>query len=200
MTHQARPTCYRCRRPARACICATISRVPNRTALLVVQHPRERGHPFGTLRIARLGLSRLTIDVASRDATGRTVSTAKPPLAAALLYPCPSASELSTVPPAERPQALVVLDGTWPQARKLLRDNPWIGSLRRVALHDPPPGRYRIRKAPRPGQISTIEAIVAALEVLEPQTPGFEALLAAFEAMIDHQLELSGEPDAPRCT
>jgi DTW domain-containing protein YfiP len=49
-----------------------------------------------------------------------------------------------------------------------------------------------LRKAPMPGALSTIEAIVCALDILEaPQR--FDALLRPFEALIDGQIAAMGE-------
>jgi DTW domain-containing protein YfiP len=52
--------------------------------------------------------------------------------------------------------------------------------------------RYRLRKAPEPGALSTVEAIAQALQTLE--TPvSFEALLRPFEALIEGQIAAMGE-------
>ncbi len=107
-----------------------------------------------------------------------------------LLYPGPAAVRLDTL--EAPPSALVVVDGTWSTAHKLVRDNPWLQALPTVSLAVGRPGRYRIRRAPRPAvQLSTIEAIVMALETLEPDNAGFASLLTAFDGMIDQQLALS---------
>jgi DTW domain-containing protein YfiP len=45
--------------------------------------------------------------------------------------------------------------------------NPLLEALPRVTLGDVTPSRYRLRKAPEPGALSTIEAVVQALNVLE---------------------------------
>jgi hypothetical protein len=58
-----------------------------------------------------------------------------------------------------------------------------------VRLSPASPSRYRIRREPREDFVSTIEAIVQALQVIEPETKGFDALLEAFDSMIDDQLE-----------
>lgn len=177
-----RPTCYRCFRPRVSCICSLVPTVDNRTRVLIVQHPRERTHPFGTVRLARLGLRNAEIHV------GAVCPPCAPP-GAVLLYPSPTTPPIDELP--EPPPALVVLDGTWPSSRSLLRENPWIATLPRVGLRPTSPGRYRIRKAPRPEvQLSTIEAIVAALRAIEPDTVGLDRLLDAFDAMIDHQIDL----------
>ncbi|MDH4016770.1 MAG: DTW domain-containing protein, partial [Actinomycetota bacterium] len=92
----------------------------------------------------------------------------------------------------EQPPALVVLDGTWSQARNLHRANPWLHDLPHYSLRPLAPTRYRIRKAPRPEYVSTLEAIVRALELLEPETRGLDRLLGVFDTMIDRQLAREG--------
>jgi hypothetical protein len=163
--------------------------VCNRTPVVIVQHPRERRHPFGTVRIARLGLHRVDVRVASSTLADRAVCPPCAPPGAALLFPAPDAAPLL---PEAPPSALVVVDGTWPTARRLVRDNPWLQRLPRVRLSPSRPGRYRIRRAPRPAfQLSTIEAVVEALRILEPDTRGLDDLLAAFDRMIERQIALA---------
>lgn len=196
-TDPGRPTCYRCLRPRPCCVCGSIQPVDNRTRVLIVQHPRERRHPFGTARLARLGLRRVEVLVADRDPDGLTRCPPSDPTNAVLLYPAPDARPITTL--TAPPRTLVVLDGTWSTAGKLRRDAPWLHALPTVALAPAQPGRYRIRKAPRPRvQLSTLEAIVAALLALEPDTPGLPRLLDAFEAMIDQQLALERQHRAAR--
>jgi hypothetical protein len=83
---------------------------------------------------------------------------------------------------------LVVIDGTWHQARALFRDHAWLRELPRYRLAPSEPSRYRIRREPAAHCISTIEAIVQALAVLEPELTGTEQLLTAFDGLIDDQL------------
>ncbi|MEX1363546.1 MAG: tRNA-uridine aminocarboxypropyltransferase [Nannocystaceae bacterium] len=192
----ARPTCYRCLRPEVGCVCERITPVDNRTRVVIVQHPRERRHPFGTVRLARLGLGNAEVHVATRgdDDAARCPPCAPP--GAVLLYPGNPATPLSEL--TQTPSALVVVDGTWPSSRGLLRANAWLRALPRVCLTPSSPGRYRIRKAPRPGvQLSTIEAIVEALRILEPGTRGLVELRDAFDGMIDHQIALRARLGRP---
>lgn len=183
-----RPYCYRCDKPEFACLCAKIERLPNRTPLVIVQHKHESRHPFGTVRIAELGLSNLRVHTVA----GWEVSGPNPPSfvpdGAGLLYPGPEARELSSLAPGEHPRALVVLDGTWHQARALLRDHAWLRDLPRYSLEPSEPSRYRVRREPLPTFVSTIEAIVQALTVLEPGLTGQKGLLSAFDHLNDVQL------------
>lgn len=190
-----RPTCYRCLRPQRTCICDRVVPVSNRTAVVVMQHPRERFHPFGTARIARLGLERCELRVCFSPTLEPPVPL---PARSGLLYPGGDAVDLATVAPDAQPEGLVVLDGTWPHARRLFGDHPWLHRLPRYGLRPARPGRYRIRREPALHCLSTIEAIVAALRLLEPETAGLGGLLGAFDSMIDEQIRLRREHRADR--
>ncbi len=186
-----RATCWRCLKPAAACICARVPEVANRTPVFVLQHRHERGHPVGTARLARLGLA----DVEVRDAAGAVPRPALAP-GAALLYPGPRARDLATLDVRERPSQLVVLDGTWRQARQLFRENPWLDELPHVRLAPDAPSRYRIRRQPAEHCVSTVESVVAALRMLEPDTRGLDGLLDAFDALVDAQKAYMDDPAA----
>lgn len=186
----ARESCPRCYRPADLCICHHFSGIPpveNRTGVIILQHPRERFHYLGTARIARLGLARCRLEVAWGE-TGQelTRELALPP-ETGLLYPHTEAIPLALSQPL--PRHLLLLDGTWANARKLYRVNPWLESLPHYRLTPNAPGRYRIRGEPDQQSLSTIEAIIQALKILEPHRSGLDRLMKVFEEMIDAQVE-----------
>jgi DTW domain-containing protein YfiP len=163
--------------------------VTARTRVVVLQHPREATVPIGTARLLELGLSGLErhVGVAFDDespAIRALRAAGAPPI---LLYPGKGARDLALEPPAT-PVTLVVIDGTWWQARKILRKSPALASLPRYALTPRTPSRYRIRREPAPECVSTIEAVVEALGLLEREGASFERLLAPFDAMVEHQL------------
>jgi hypothetical protein len=83
---------------------------------------------------------------------------------------------------------LVVVDGTWWQARKVIRENPELAALPRYSFTPPAPSEYRIRKEPHEAYVSTIEALVHVLGALEADPERFRALLTPFRAMIDMQI------------
>lgn len=187
-----RAVCYRCHKPEITCICSTLPRVENRTPVLVLQHPRERLHPIGTARFASLGLANARVEVAWNAGAREPDRPDWVPDDAALLFPSKHARDLRELPPELRPRALVVLDGTWSTVRTLYRDKLWLHSMPHVRFTPGAPGRYRLRREPQLDYVSTIEAIVEALHILEPETQGFSELLAAFDAMIDKQLTYVG--------
>jgi len=183
-----RPYCYRCFKAASVCVCPTLARVANRTRIHILQHPRERHFPIGTVRFAELGLTACEVEV-NRPWSGEPSRlSAQPPPGAALLFPSPTARAVETLPASQRPSTLVVLDGTWHQVKALLKNNEWLQALPHLYLAEPTPSGYRIRAEPQVHYLSTLEAIVATLRHLEPDTAGFDALLQAFAGMIDTQV------------
>ncbi len=145
---------------------------------------------MGTVRIASLGLAQVAVRVAFAP-------TSEPPAGlppdAALIYPGNDVPQLASLPASQRPPALVFIDGTWPHAHCIHRDNPWLQALPRYQLDPSAAGRYRIRRAPQRHHLSTIEAIVQTLRLVEPDTPGLDGLLTTFESMIDDQLRYIAE-------
>lgn len=154
-----------------------------------MQHPRESDVAINTARLVELQLEQAERHVAIKlgevpALQARLSDPAAPPI---LLYPGPGALDLAVAPPPG-PVTLVVLDGTWWQAKKLFQQNPELASLPRYSLSPRAPSRYRIRREPALHCISTIEAIGEALSLLEPAGFDRDAWLSPFEAMVDHQL------------
>jgi len=59
--------------------------------------------------------------------------------------------------------------------------NPWLTALPKYPLRHPEPSRYSIRKAEKPGQLSTLEATCAAIAQAENSTKNSQPILNAFE-------------------
>ena len=100
----------------------------------------------------------------------------------ALLFPSQSTNEgnLGTLTQSTASTRLLALDGTWRKARKLIHLNPWLNTLPQLTLKAPPQGRYHIRKAEQDGQLSTLEAVCAALTQLDGHSETAAPILDAF--------------------
>lgn len=108
--------------------------------------------------------------------------------------------------------AVIVIDGTWATARKMMRLSVNINRLPRVCFTPPTPSNFRIRKQPKVECYSTIEAIHHTIELMggcgggiAPMASDGDAwaarahdiLLDVFDQMINRQIELAhcGKPD-----
>lgn len=185
-----RRTCYRCFRPEASCYCSALTRIENRTRVIVLQHPRERFHPLGTARILEQSLTRCEVLCAPPAQMGEALAQADVTPRAYLLFPDAEARELETLLPEEHPGELIVLDGTWHHAKTLLRDVPALRSFRRLRFVPQAPSNYRIRKEPDDNYLSTVESVAHVLSRVESGSLAREHLLRAFDFMIDRNIAL----------
>lgn len=202
-----RGTCFACFKAPDFCLCdewRASGQVSNRTAITIVQHPRERNHPLGTVRIARLGLAHcrvVCVGPKEPEAIARTQAAVDDLVkegSVALLYPGPGSTDLTELDEPDFPQSMVVLDGTWHHTKTLLRDIAPLQHLPRVHIQPREASQYRIRREPNRQSLSTIEAIVQALEIIEPHTVGLQRLRRCFNGMIDRQIAAGDKNPAPR--
>ncbi len=213
--------CPRCQKPLALCICDSVTPLESRIALLILQHPQEQDRVLGTARLAaahftdavvRVGLSWPSLS----KALGRPVSD---PSRWAVLY-------LGSAHPAgleaagdiialnrkgevadnqramlSKIEGVVLLDGTWSQAKALWWRNPWMLKCQRVILNPARPSRYgRLRREPRREGLSTIEAAAMLIAGLEKRPDIGVTLNAAFERMLARYREVqASQPElAPR--
>jgi len=181
------------------CYCAHLPTLATRNQVLVLQHPRERDKAVGTAHMASLCLPGSHVAVGVDFSRDRAVERllhdpAAPPI---LLFPSEDAHDLDSAPPSQR-VTLVVIDGTWHQARALLRKNRALLDMPRYGFRPQRPSEYRIRREPRLDYVSTIEAMALALGALERDPARFEALLQPFRAMVDMQLAYAERSTGPR--
>jgi DTW domain-containing protein len=196
---EPRRMCLRCRRPSIVCYCSALPRLDTTTRVVILQHPRERDVAIGTARMASLCLPQASLHVGVRwdehPGLARALGDAsRPPI---LLYPGEGARDILADPPTG-PVTLVVVDGTWSQAKTVVRDNPVLARLPRYAFTAPEPTQYRIRREPRREYVSTIEALMHVLGALEGDAARFRSLLEPFRAMVDAQLDHQARGGQPR--
>lgn len=193
----SRPSCSRCRRPIRVCVCAALVPVESRTRVVFLQHPREARMPVSTCRLAHLSLPNSELHVGlGPEGDARLESIAKEP-GTMLLFPGPDATDVRDL--RAPPSTLIVVDGTWINARKLVVRSPLVAALPRIGFTPLHPSNYRIRREPAPHCVSTIEAVVHVLDALDERPGRFTPILGVFDRMVELQLTFieSGTTAAP---
>ncbi len=135
-----------------------------------------------------LPMSELHVGVSVADSPALVRAMRDPERPPVLLYPGEGAIDVVKNPP-RGPVTLVVVDGTWSQAKKIVKSDPELARLPRYAFTPDRPSEYRIRREPSLECVSTIEALMQVLGVLEGDPNRFRALLAPFRAMVDMQIE-----------
>lgn len=208
------PECPHCQKPMPLCICDSVTPIENRLSLLILQHPQEQDSALATARLLAKHFTDATLRVglswpSLSKALGRPVED---PARWAILYlGSARAADLEAegdvialtrkgeVAEHQRGilrgiEGVVLLDGTWSQAKALWWRNPWMLKCQRVILNPAAPSRYgRLRREPRKDGLSTIEAAATILSSLEKRPDIAETLNASFERMLSRYREVQAE-------
>ena len=202
---EAIPDCPSCHKPLPLCICDSIEPIESRISLLILQHPQEQDRALGTARLTALHFKNAVLRIglswpSLSKALGRPV--ADPSRWAVLYLGSAKVADLETssdivainrkgeIEDNQRAilkdiEGIVLLDGTWSQAKALWWRNAWMLKCQRVILNPAQPSRYgKLRREPRRDGLSTIEAAAMLLAGLQKRPDIAETLNASFERML----------------
>ncbi len=152
--------CPRCLLQLEICVCSVLPRVDARTEIVLIRHVTEQLLTSNTGRFAALALPKSRI-VAYGGGKAFDATLLRAP-GTALLYCSGPARRVPFVP-----ERLIVLDGSFRQARRMYKRVPELRDLPEFSLPAPQITPTRLRRPPLPEGMSTIEAIAAALSALE---------------------------------
>ncbi len=207
-------TCPACRKVLALCVCADIQPIVARTGLLILQHPQEQDKDLGTARLTALHFRDAVFRVGlSWPSLARALGRPADPKRWATLY-LGSADPKALAPGRELLvvdakgkllpcqdtalggiEGIILLDGTWSQAKTLWWRNAWLLKSRRVVLAPARPSLYgKLRREPRREGLSTLEAAGMLLSRLE-QRPEIEAaLVGTFGKLLEKYREKTARP------
>ncbi|XP_061554490.1 tRNA-uridine aminocarboxypropyltransferase 2 isoform X2 [Phycodurus eques] len=196
---ERRPTCSRCRRPQKVCLCPFLPPQPLdvSTCLYIVQHPAEESRVLRTVPLLAACLPPGKCNVI----VGRRFNEAKNPELAEvcrdsrtlILYPGPNSQNLEEL--AQRPGVdavthnIILIDGTWSQAKNIFLKNSILHLPKQVQLNRSLLSQYVIRTQPSNICLSTLECAAVALSILECNDIFQEVLLRPLKALCSFQLE-----------
>lgn len=204
--------CARCLKSENLCVCAEVQPLKTRVHVLILQHPQEPDKDLGSARLANLALPNSTLKIGLswpnlKAALGRETQASR----WVVLYLGSGAKGKSTPVKSDKPtlqfvdrkgvassvpisplelDGIIVLDGTWSQAKALWWRNPWLLKCRRAVLHSPEKSLYReLRKEPRRECLSTIESIADGLTALGEKKEVAASLKNVFSRLLDRKRE-----------
>lgn len=166
--------CAACRLPVRACWCADlVAPHPVRVPVAIVRHWRERLKSSNSVRAIVAAITPVTVYDRGAPDTPFLWSAAP---GDALLWPGDDGVRADPAAVAR----LVVVDGTWKQARKALHHVEGLVHLPRLSLPPRLPTVRRLRRPPTEEAMSTAEAVAHALRVFGDES-GAEHIEAVFD-------------------
>jgi tRNA-uridine aminocarboxypropyltransferase len=196
--------CPHCRKPRDLCVCEGIARIDNKVSLLILQHPQEQDRELGTARLTALHFKDALLKIGlSWPSLTKILGRPADPQRWAILY-LGSVKAAAVLPDRDivvvnkngnavdrqdsalrEIEGIILLDGTWSQAKALWWRNGWMLKCKRVVLGPKRPSRYgKLRREPRSDGLSTIEAAAMLLARLERKPEIETALNASFERML----------------
>lgn len=196
--------CATCLKPQHLCICEAVEPIETGKFLLILQHPQEKREALGTAQIAHLQFPNSALKVglswsSLKRILGREVDYKR----WGVLYLGPARAEggkplpeVAVVDKAGVPQkdsdlvltdleGVIVLDGTWSQAKTLWWRNAWLLKCRRIVLNPQFRSLYgQARKEPRRDSVSTLEAGAFLLSRLEGDQEIFDRAMKPFSLLL----------------
>lgn len=177
--------CGTCEKPQALCICDSIKPLENKLEVLLLQHPQEFEEDLNTARLTHLLLknSKLKVGLSWRNLIaqpkhwvvlflGSSIESVKHKQQQTQVTETQSRliflnKKRQVIEGPSRAAGLVVLDGTWSQAKTLWWRNPWLLKLNRAILVPASSSLYQdLRREPRPECLSTLEAVAESLTLL----------------------------------
>lgn len=197
--------CPGCDKPVRLCVCEAIRPIDTRLKILLLQHPQEKREILGTAVLATRIFPNATMKVGlSWPGLRRLVGEDADPRRWGVLY-LGAAKQTPTARPADEAAAVdkngaplkdsaeilaglegvILLDGTWSQAKTLWWRNAWLLKCRRIVLNPKMRSLYgQARKEPRRESLSTLESGALLLSRLEERPEIFEQATAPFSLLL----------------
>ena len=203
MTNESDTFCERCGKEKRLCVCTDAEPFDNRHFVLILQHPQEQDKELGTAGILKAMLKNSRLEIAlSRPSLAAVLKKTADPKKWGALYL--GAQKETPVAPGlyvldkkgglasdrekclQELEGIILLDGSWSQAKALWWRNPWLLKTRRLLLVPEKRSLYgKLRKEPRRESVSTLEACAQCLNYLGEKPEIAAGLTEAFSRLLE---------------
>ncbi len=208
-----RTICSACNQPSFSCFCQHVTKFNSEISFVILIHPIEASRRIATGRMSNLCLENSYLikgqDYTQNKKVNELIEDTN--FESVILYPGAASKNLSFMDKVQKKELfssqfqknkklrVFVIDGTWATAKKMIRQSNNINMLPRICFSSEKPSTFRVRKQPKLGCFSTIEAIHHTIELLGEQN-GFnlqsrmhDNLLTVFDSMVETQLKFIAE-------
>ncbi|KAH9520238.1 DTW domain-containing protein 2 [Bulinus truncatus] len=193
-----RATCERCKRPFSVCWCPYLPHQPLdiKTNIYILQHPYEESRCLRTVPMLQNSLvpGKCQVIIGKRFSHLRhpeLLSVLNSPNTI-LLYPGDDAVDIISLD-TDKAYNLVLLDGTWPQAKGIYCQNAILKTLKKVQINFDQKSKYVIRTQPCDSALSTLETAAFSIATLEKKPDIFQTLTKPLVALCNFQLQHGAE-------
>lgn len=194
-----RNKCEKCWRPITVCWCSGLpeTRLFTQSRLIILQHPAEEKRSLRTVPMLTLALEQEKCVTYRGKKFPQIKHQGLQEILndpnTILLYPTPEAVAIEELTPVgcngQKPYNVILLDGTWPQAKAIYHSSPALYSIRTCKIVGAPISQYVIRTQPTDNCLSTLETGALALSVLENKECLKEQMLRPLHYLCRFQLD-----------
>jgi DTW domain-containing protein len=207
MKTELNPNCEKCEKPNELCVCPSLKTLENRRQILILQHPQEPDKDLGTAQLVALQLkkSKLKTGLSWRSLRAILENEKADPKRWGVLYLGAGSTVKTrgrTLLPVDKKGApfpeplinenlkklegIIVIDGTWSQAKTLWWRNAWLLKSQRLILQPKSPSLYgKLRKEPKSECLSTLESVAEVLDALGEDASIGNQLRSSFSYLLE---------------
>ncbi|XP_046966553.1 tRNA-uridine aminocarboxypropyltransferase 2 [Vanessa cardui] len=190
-----RELCENCKRPSVVCWCSALppERLDPKSKVILLQHPAEEKRCLRTAPMLQLGLAENKCLIFKgkkfpqpRHECLEDILTHPNTV---LLYPSKAAIDIKDLKHEATSYNIILIDGTWPQAKAIYASSPILHVIKQVKLTTTSTSNYLIRTQPTQGCLSTLETAAEALSQLENNSIYRDQLLEPLHMLCKFQLD-----------
>lgn len=164
-------SCDACGLPVNTCICSRVPALKTRTQIWILSTEKEFHRPSNTARLLKLMNPQSTeihLWERTREPAALLEKLRQGSYTPFLLFPAETEAEEAEhaiAPLSEKPPAFIIIDGTWQEARKIIRKSHYLNALPRIFLSGDAGSVYSLRRGVKPGNLCTLEAAIEAVRM-----------------------------------
>ncbi len=208
MEVKRRNYCWKCFRAKAACLCQLVKPFNSPFELLILMHPKEwKREKVGTGRLAHLSIknSSILMGINFNDDLQLQEYLNNDDYYPMVLYPGHESLNISdplinSFPWEGKKLLLIVIDGTWCHAKKMMRESTILHNLPRLSFDANIRSQFSIKTQPDAMAISTIESIYQVMENwdnknISPISSDYQNLMKVLQGLVQFQLECAADPN-----
>jgi len=189
-------------------MCEYINPIKTKTKFVILMHTHEfKKIKNGTGHFTHLSLENSELYVDVSFSKHKAVNKLLEENNCYVLYPAEESIVLNenSLPSNDKNSVIFLIDSTWHNAKKLLRDSPNIQALPKVSFKHTKSSGFKIKEQPMELCLSTIESTHCVLELLNGQgdeelsESELDGFLDPFKKMVEYQVKCTTlENKSPR--
>lgn len=198
--------CLHCRRRILTCVCEHLRPFKTESRFIILMHPMEfKKEKVGTGRFSHLILenSEVLVDVGFDENTRLKEILNDAEYESFVLYPGFEPIDLGTdnlKTTLKKKAQFIVIDGTWPCAKKMMKLSTCLHHLPRVSFTSDRVSEFKVKHQPMPGCLSTVESLHQVLQDLnrmgiEKTEKKEDNLMDVFRYTVNQQIEFAKDPN-----